>query len=176
MDFRQTELYQRLQRFSLDAIEADMPFSHRLARDNVWTFDYARRAIEEYKKFAVLAVIAGHPVTPSDQVDQVWHLHLLYTQSYWGEFCPKILQTPLHHNPTKGGQQEHNKFSDWYARTLQSYEAIFQQTPPADIWPPSKIRFGQDLAFRRINTQQHWIIPKLDLSWLSQYRYHGLGC
>ena len=33
-------------------------------------------AIEEYRKFVFLALVAGHQITPSDQVDQVWHLHL----------------------------------------------------------------------------------------------------
>lgn len=174
MGFQQAELYQRIQQFSLDAIDANLPFSHRLARDNGWTLDYAQRVIEEYKKFAFLAIVAGHPVTPSDQVDQVWHLHLLYTQSYWNEFCPNGLQTPLHHNPTKGGQQERGKFNDWYSGTLQSYETIFQQLPPADIWSPPHVRFGRELSFVRVNTQQHWILPKPDLSWISQRLHRWL--
>ncbi|MCX5952813.1 MAG: hypothetical protein NTZ40_04815 [Cyanobacteria bacterium] len=33
-------------------------------------------AIEEYRKFVFLALVAGHQITPSDQVDQVGHLHL----------------------------------------------------------------------------------------------------
>lgn len=27
-------------------------------------------------------MVLGHPCTPSDQVDQVWHLHLLHTVSF----------------------------------------------------------------------------------------------
>lgn len=48
----------------------NLTFSQRLARDNCWSLNYAQRVIKEYKKFAFLAVCAGHPVTPSDQVDQ----------------------------------------------------------------------------------------------------------
>ncbi|MEK6230809.1 MAG: hypothetical protein N2A42_03075 [Luteolibacter sp.] len=33
----------------------------------------------EYKRFVALAMLAGHPVTPSEEVDQAWHLHLVYT-------------------------------------------------------------------------------------------------
>lgn len=175
MDHAQAELYERIQQFPLDAVDANLPFSYRLARDNGWTLDYAQRALEEYKKFVFLAIVAGHPVTPSDQVDQVWHLHLLYTQSYWEEFCAKILQTSLHHYPTKGGHQERGKFNDWYSSTLRSYETIFQQSAPTDIWSSPQIRFGRDLAFQRVNVQQHWIIPKPELSWISRYCYPWTG-
>jgi hypothetical protein len=39
--------------------------------------------------------ISTHIVTPSEQVDQVWHLHLTYTRSYWDEFCPNVLGQPF---------------------------------------------------------------------------------
>ncbi len=167
MNLEQAALYQRLQDFSLDQPDASLSFSRRLARDNHWSLGYAHRVIEEYKKFAFLAVVAGHPVTPSDQVDQVWHLHLLYTRSYWEVFCPQVLQTPLHHGPTQGGKQEQHKFTDWYEQTLSSYEQIFG-VPPADIWPPSQIRFGRDIHFVRVNTQQNWMIPKFEFPVLSK--------
>jgi hypothetical protein len=167
---QQAELYQRIQTFSLDTDDAHLPFSQRLARDNGWTIEYTHRVIDEYKKFIFLAVVAEHPVTPSDQVDQVWHLHLLYTRSYWEEFCPKVLQMPLHHGPTQGGSRERHKFDDWYNKTLASYERFFRQSPPVDIWPPSHIRFGRDIHFVRLNTQENWILLKPQLKILSEFR------
>jgi uncharacterized protein (TIGR04222 family) len=157
-----TPLYGRLEDFSLDAIDAQLSFSCRLARENGWSINTALRVIEEYKKFAYLAVIAGHPVTPSDQVDQVWHLHLTYSRSYWEDFCPNVLQMPLHHEPTQGGESEQTKFQDWYGKTLSSYEVAFGQKPPADIWPPPTIRFGQNGQFVRVNRSRNWILPKLN--------------
>ena len=59
----------------------------RLASENGWSREYAVRVMQEYRRFAFLAVAAGHPVSPSDAVDQAWHLHLVYTRSYWDEFC-----------------------------------------------------------------------------------------
>ena len=73
-DFQKFALYQRLQGFSLVEPDSQLSFSQRLARDNGWSLSYAQRAIAEYKKFAFLSVVAGHPVTPSDQIDRVWHL------------------------------------------------------------------------------------------------------
>lgn len=163
MNAQQLEVYQRIQQFSLDEPGAVFPFSQRLARDNGWTAQYTQRVIDEYKKFLVLAAIAGHPITPSEQVDQVWHLHLTYTRSYWDQLCAETLQKPLHHHPTRGGVSEYEKFYKWYSETLISYEKLFNQAPPTDIWAPSAIRLRQGKDFVRINTKAYWFIPKLSL-------------
>lgn len=159
MNLQPAELYQRLQEFSLDEQNVSFSFSQRLARENNWTIEYTQRVIDEYKKFAVIAVFAGHPVTPSDQVDQVWHLHLTYTQSYWDDFC-RILGTQLDHGPTRGGDKEYNKFNNWYLNTVASYEQFFGETPPIDIWPASHIRFDKEANFQRIDTHKNWVLPK----------------
>ncbi|CAN0383821.1 unnamed protein product, partial [Hapterophycus canaliculatus] len=53
-----------------------LSFSQRLARENGWTLVDARVRIDEYRRFLYLAARAGHHVTPSDGVDEVWHQHL----------------------------------------------------------------------------------------------------
>src|SRR5262245_51302236 len=103
-------LWDRLRAFDLDDPASPLRFTGRLARENRWEPDYTRRVVEEYKRFALLAVVAGHPVTPSDAVDQAWHLHLVYTRSYWDEFCGTVLGRPLHHGPTRGGSAESAKY------------------------------------------------------------------
>jgi len=143
----------------LDDPEAKLPFSRRLARENGWSRYFACRVIEEYKRFCYLALVAGHPVTPSEDVDQAWHLHLLYTRSYWGDYCVEVLGQPLHHGPTRGGSEEQTKFRDWYTATLESYECVFFSSPPPDIWPPAEVRFAPS-AFRRVDTVSSWIVPK----------------
>ena len=45
--------------------------------------------------------VSDHPVTPSIEVDQVWHLHLIYTRQYWNDFAKHMPFEP-HHGPTKG--------------------------------------------------------------------------
>lgn len=120
MNDRFIELYRRIEALELDAADARLTFSRRLAQENRWTEAFTRRVVEEYKKFAFLAMAAGHPVTPSDAVDQAWHLHLTYTHSYWEEFCPRVLGKALHHEPTRGRPVEESKFHDGYAETLAS--------------------------------------------------------
>jgi uncharacterized protein (TIGR04222 family) len=154
------DLWQRLEAFQLDVEGASLPFGTRLARDNNWSLAFASRVVLEYKKFLYLACTAGHVVTPSDEVDQAWHLHLTYTRSYWDELCAQVLKQPLHHDPTRGGKKEGQKFENWYERTLDSYRAAFGTEPPADIWPPSHIRFGEASHFRRVNLKHHWVLRR----------------
>ncbi len=157
-------LYNQLDTWKLDCPDSSLSFSKRLARENGWTLTYARRVTEEYKKFIFLAVKAGHPVTPSDAVDQAWHLHLTYTKSYWEDLCEGILQQKLHHNPTKGGKQEDSKFEDWYNKTLESYQHFFNLIPPEIIWPTTSERFNEARHYKRINTSQVWLVPKPKVS------------
>ncbi|MDY7014062.1 MAG: hypothetical protein SVX43_10795 [Cyanobacteriota bacterium] len=157
------ELYHRIQAFSLDRSDACLPFSQRLARENGWSLEETQHVIEEYKKFTFLAVVTDHPVTPSERVDRVWHLHLSYTRSYWEEFCPQVLQFPLHHEPTCGGEAENQKFDDWYRKTLESYEQFFGQIPPEEIWPKPDAGCDCDFEFVWVNTQQNWVVSKLQV-------------
>jgi uncharacterized protein (TIGR04222 family) len=155
----ETALWQRLVALDLNG-PAALSFSRRLARDNGWPPSFAQRVVLEYKKFVYLAATCGHPVTPSDEVDQAWHLHLVYTRSYWDELCGQVLGFALHHGPTQGGPAEGHKFQDWYAATRRSYEAAFGEAPPLDIWPPARVRFGEAPYFRRVNMRGKWLLPK----------------
>ncbi|HEY9762395.1 MAG TPA: hypothetical protein V6D07_07715 [Trichocoleus sp.] len=160
MSSQQLELYNRILMFEIDELDVSFPFSKRLARDHGWSLTYTQRVIEEYKKFLFLASEAGHSVTPSDAVDQAWHLHLTYTHSYWDDLCGQVLQKPLHHHPTKGGSSQREFFGDCYQKTLNSYEEFFGYPPPSDIWQPSTIRFAQVGQFRQVNVQDFWFMPK----------------
>lgn len=155
-------LWQALSAFVFDQSGAALTFSRRLARENGWSHGFALRVVDEYRRFLYLASRAGHPVTPSDEVDQAWHLHLVYTESYWNHLCGNVLGKPLHHGPTKGGLNEGIKFSDWYDRTFASYEKFFGEAPPTDIWPPSQVRFAP-ATFLRVNTAQWWMVSKSGL-------------
>ena len=156
----------RILAFELDAPGARFPFTSRLAREQGWSHAHAGRVVMEYKRFLVLAMTAGHPVTPSVQVDQVWHLHMIYTESYWHGLCRDVLGRELHHGPTMGGEEEGAKFTDWYERTLASYRRIFDNEPPPDIWPPPRERFANHGIERHVDTADFWLIRKP--SWLKR--------
>jgi uncharacterized protein (TIGR04222 family) len=156
-------LYKQLLAFSFDDGTPELPFESRLARENGWSPAYSRRVIREYRRFLFLAVTAGHPVTPSEQVDQAWHLHLTFSRSYWDRLCRDLLGRPLHHEPTRGGPEEAVKFRAQYLQTLDAYRSAFAEEPPADIWPAVEIRFGEDLHLVRVNTARYLVLSKTAL-------------
>lgn len=152
-------LWQAINAYDIDAADAAFPFSRRLARDNGWTQDFANRAIAEYKRFIYLCCVSGHTLTPSEEIDSVWHLHLIYTQDYWDRFCAETLQRKVHHGPTKGGQAEADKYRTCYQRTLDAYRSAFSAEPPQALWPEEAIRFSPD-RYQRIDVSTHIILPK----------------
>ena len=156
----QVELYDRIRAFGFDPEGATYTFAQRLAHENGWSPAYAEKVIKEYRRFAFLAVAAGHPVSPSDAVDQAWHLHLVYTRSYWDEFCGKVLRLALHHEPSRGGRAERAKFDEWYAKTLDSYRRLLRADPPADVWPAPHEKARKAERCRRVDVKRNWVVPK----------------
>jgi hypothetical protein len=152
-------LWQALSVYEVGPHDAELTFTARLARENGWTRPHAVRVFEEYRRFVFLAMTAGHAVTPSDAVDQAWHLHLTYTRDYWEKFCPEVLTRPLHHGPTKGGRAEGERFFEQYAQTLRAYEAAFGPAP-ADIWPDARRRLLIDPLARRVHPREAIIVPR----------------
>ena len=155
-----TELWNRIAGHAIGPADASLTFAARLARENRWSLAHAERVIGEYKRFCYLAMTAGHEVTPSDAVDQAWHLHLTYSRDYWEVFCPKVLGANLHHGPTRGGPAERSRFYNQYAATLATYEAAFGEAPPADIWPGAHRRFTVDPQGVRVNFLDVIVLPR----------------
>lgn len=159
MTQEQQDIWIKIKNFEVDDVDASFAFTNRLARENNWSLEYALRAVLEYKKFIFLITISNFPQTPSDQIDQVWHLHLLYTESYWIDLCKNTLDKSIHHGPTKGSE-ERSLFKEQYSKTLNFYESVFKEKPPKDIWPDVNTRF-KEIHFIRVNRKKNWIIPKL---------------
>jgi hypothetical protein len=155
---RKVQLLEQLNRMRIEPEGAATKFVSRLANENGWSLDFANRVLTEYRRFLFLAATSGHPVTPSDEVDQAWHLHLTYTWHYWEILCGQILERPLHHGPTLGGAYEGKRYLEQYDRTFATYVEAFGHTPPADIWPDARRRFGTE--YRRVAISQHWMVPK----------------
>jgi uncharacterized protein (TIGR04222 family) len=154
----QQALWERLSHCSLAQTAATQRFHEKLARENGWSPRFAARVEGEYRRFLLLALEAGHGVCPSPAVDQAWHQHLLDTRHYWEKFCPEVLGSPLHHCPSQGGAAERQRLEAWYRQTLASYERVFGDDPPLDVWP----RAGQPRAARR-----RWALPALPLAALA---------
>lgn len=152
-------LYVKLQNFFNSWIEDhDFSFVDRLAYENNWSRNYALRVSREYIKFIFLASISPKPITPSDQVDQAWHLHLQYCEKY--NEMNSFLPHPVLHGPTKGGEEERDKFSDWYSYTKNLYLETFNIPPPDDIWTSNDHRFNIAPLGYRVNPRESFVMNK----------------
>ncbi|HEX7847675.1 MAG TPA: hypothetical protein VF476_17870 [Chitinophagaceae bacterium] len=137
------ELWERIQGFNIDDQASSIKFSDKLSFQNNWSSAYTEKVIREYKKFIFLCCISPQGASPSADIDEAWHLHLTYTQSYWKEFCDNTLRQPVHHHPSKGGEIEKARHNQWYEATLQLYKDVFEEEPPNDVWPaPRAERFA----------------------------------
>jgi hypothetical protein len=146
--------------FPLDDTTADFTFSKRLARDHLWTEAHAERVVTEYRRFLYLMARADQTVTPSQDVDEAWHLHLSYTRSYWEGLCGAIGR-PLHHDPTEGGPDEAERFATAYACTLDRYRDTFGTAAPSDVWPPSTERFDGNNRYITVAADRYWVMRRL---------------
>jgi hypothetical protein len=109
-------------------------FADKLARKLGWRVPFALRAIDEYRKFVYLGLIADFPVTPPKIIDQVWHEHLLFTGGYRA-FCASVLRRDFDHHPELVPQDEQTSaFQLQYAATRELYRTEFNREPPEEFW------------------------------------------
>lgn len=174
MNPTELNLWTKINDFQLDVPGTEFTFSDRVARENGWSKEYTKRVILEYKKFIYLCCVSEQGVTPSDPVDQIWHLHLTYTKSYWIDFCQNTLGKEIHHNPTKGGAKEAKKFNNYYEHLKDIYRYHFDNDPPSDIWQPADIRFS-DINFQRVNLKRYWLVKKPSRFFLSVFTLVLIG-
>ena len=127
------ELWQRIAAFPLDDPNSAHPFSKKLMTEQRWSENDTLRVIAEYKKFIYLAIVEPNGASPSKDVDDVWHLHITYTEGY-AQFCQATAGRFLHHHPSKGGETEHLRHKTWATDTLQNYYKHFGYAPPKDVW------------------------------------------
>ncbi len=151
-------LRERIEAHCFDREHA-LSFVGRLARDHGWSLGFAHGAVREYGRFCFLAVASATPMTPSEEVDEVWHLHLTYSRDYWERWCGEVLQRKLHHDPTEGGAVEQRRFRVQYAQTLAFYETFFGP-PPEVYWPGTAERFGRP-RYRVVDTGRWFVLRRL---------------
>ncbi|HEY6530073.1 MAG TPA: hypothetical protein VIZ65_15390, partial [Cellvibrionaceae bacterium] len=147
-------LYSELDRVQFDAEGAELTFVQRLTSENGWRIKYTERVLVEYRRFLILVKLTEASLSPSDAVDQAWHLHLLYSQSYWDELCAQFLQKPLHHQPMNKAGKDKELFYAQYGRTLVRYREVFGENPPEDIWPRERKKIA-NARFQRIDMNDY---------------------
>ena len=143
-----SDLWARLEAFRVDDDSASLSSSPELHRTSV-VRSFTDGVIVEYRRFVFLAMTVEHQVTPSEQVDQVWHLHRKHTVvigvAYWNDRCvARCLDETVASKKvtTVGGAAQRMHWNDTYSQTLASYRRVFGSEPPSDIWPAPVERFA----------------------------------
>lgn len=94
-------------------------------------------------------------------------MHLNFTKSYWIDLYQNTLGQQIHHNPTKGGKNEREKFKNYYNTSKSLYKVKFGISPPEDIWYNSQKRISE-IKFQRVNLDKNWLIPKPNVQFISK--------
>lgn len=106
---------------NLDSLSA---IAHKLQYEG-WTKKQTEKAIARYLMFLALKHL--HPdveIVPNDEIDRVWHTHILDTQKYAAD-CQQIFGSFLHHFPYFGirGEGDRQNLNATFART----QALFKE-------------------------------------------------
>ena len=108
-----------------DAFEAQ-----RRNGEHLWDEVRVARALHEYKQF--LALMYWNPeaaLIPSEDIDDVWHAHVLDTARYQTD-CETIFGCFQHHSPTFGTSEEvQDEHTNDREKTLQLFKEAFGEDP-----------------------------------------------
>lgn len=146
-DWNQIKLDLMLYDVDQDYENVDITFYHKLRLENTeWSEEFTKLAIHEYKRFMFL-ILKYKNCAPPYIVDQVWHLHILYTKDY-RNFCMMFNKEFIDHNPDRYYGSSHDSFK----RTINLYKQEFGEYPPEEIW------FNNDLH-SKVSFVKNYIIP-----------------
>lgn len=104
----------------------------RVAKDHPhWPEERVADAVVEYRRFLALALLYPEVslIPPTQEVDEVWHAHILHTVQY-EEDCIAVLGEFFHHQPGEGKMP-----IDLYEETLNLYRSVFGSDPKGTLWP-----------------------------------------
>jgi hypothetical protein len=105
---------------------------HLIRRHKVWNIEKIEETLDEYRIFLALAAI-NVPAVPCQDVDVVWHAHILHTRQY-AKDCEAIKTGWfLHHTPSDGSEVMHRKLENAMKDMLQAYE-FHTGYPPHAMW------------------------------------------
>lgn len=160
---KDVSVWERIRDHAFDDGQPETTFAARLSREQRWSTVFTEAAILEYRRFIYLVAIAEESLTPSQTIDDVWHLHLCYTKNYWNELCRNVIGKPIHHSPSRGGKKEDQKYVEYYQKTRELYRHEFGEDPPPEYWPMPRANRANSPILRvaipgqNYNIRNEWI-------------------
>ncbi len=96
-----------------------------------WPHERMEVAVREYRRFLALCkAYSDVSLIPGRDVDSVWHRHILNTKKYASD-CQEYFGYFLHHNPHSRIETGTKAPNQAWQTTLQLYEELFGEKPPA---------------------------------------------
>ncbi|MFB2917231.1 hypothetical protein ACE1CB_01930 [Aerosakkonema sp. BLCC-F2] len=85
---------------------------------DAWSLEQTNKAIALYKMFLCLSYLYPHEIAPSQEIERVWHEHILNTFAY-AQACQQIFGKFIHHSPYfgLGGEEERQNLNAAFAQT-----------------------------------------------------------
>jgi hypothetical protein len=123
----QQETIQRAMEFPMEYVTA------RYAEDQNLPVEVAQEHERELRRFLALCAAKGG-YAMRGPVDEFWHTFIIFTHDY-SQFCQQVAGEFIHHVPKTEAQGTEDPTKGGYWRFLKDYEEIFQEPPPAHIWP-----------------------------------------
>eukprot|EP01039_Chlorochromonas_danica_P003002 gene3002-3276_t len=126
-----------------------------------WREDRVDEAITAYAEFLTLLITSGEDLSPTDEIDKVWHAHILHTRDYEAFNTKYSPGKKLHHDPLRSLDQDARKFRA--IKTIELYKSTFgHERPKGKAWkyelpenePTSKIKLPPDRE-RSVTIQVH---------------------
>lgn len=71
---------------------------NRLMSKEFFPEDKADYLLAAYQRFFSLRFVADSPISPTREIDNIWHLHILDTKEY-EKFCNEVFGKFVHHIP-----------------------------------------------------------------------------
>jgi hypothetical protein len=87
----------------------------------------------EYKKFLLMCHISRNNVSPSAQVDHVWHAHQICFMRYKDD-CMKLFGKVIMHSPSTGGEENDTEMALVKHQTDEFYKIAFNNPMPQSAW------------------------------------------
>lgn len=91
--FVNPELWGKVEQLNLNLVRDRLLLKHK------WSEKRADAAIGGYRQYLYLTQMYGKPISPTGDIDEVWHEHILHTNKYSLD-CNFLFGKFLHHFPT----------------------------------------------------------------------------
>jgi uncharacterized membrane protein YgcG len=101
----------------------------RYQRDTGLSDAEVHRVEKEFRRYFLLVALSPGVGLglPAGRIDDFWHTAITFTATYRA-YCREVAGRFIDHDPTGGGDVP-------YARTYESYRAMFGELPDPQLWP-----------------------------------------